>query len=105
MRATDDADARLLSASDGLATVCVAGVGEMRAVASPIRSRGRRVGTLRVADPLTAVEDAQDSLLGTFAMVGLGALGARSRGRRGRGHADRPPAAAHRGDRGRRRRR
>ena len=37
-------------------------------------STGRRVGTLQIADPLSPVEDAQDSLLRTFALVGSLAL-------------------------------
>lgn len=65
---------RLLGAPDGLATVSIEEAGRMRVVTQPIDSEGRRVGTLHVADPLTPVEEAQESLLRTFAVVGSLAL-------------------------------
>ncbi len=46
----------------------------MRILSDPIVSGGRRVGTLRVANPLTPVRDAQASLKRTFLVVGLVAL-------------------------------
>ncbi|MGZ4288508.1 MAG: sensor histidine kinase [Solirubrobacteraceae bacterium] len=61
----------LLDAPTGLATVPVSEAGSMRVLTHPISYRGRRVGTLRVADPLTQVDQAQSSLLRTFAVVGL----------------------------------
>jgi two-component system OmpR family sensor kinase len=61
----------LLDAPIGLATVPVSEAGSMRVLTHPISSGGRRVGTLRVADPLTQVHQAQSSLLRTFAVVGL----------------------------------
>jgi signal transduction histidine kinase len=64
----------LLGAPEGLATVLVEDAGKMRALTRAIESDGRRVGTLRVAEPLTPVKDAQDSLLRTFAVVGALAL-------------------------------
>ena len=46
----------------------------MRVITQPIVDEGDVVGTLRVADPLTPVENAQASLLRTFAVVGSLAL-------------------------------
>ena len=46
----------------------------MRVLAQPIDYGGRRVGTLRVANPLTPVQQAQASLRRTFLVVGLVAL-------------------------------
>jgi DNA-binding response OmpR family regulator/HAMP domain-containing protein len=62
--------AGLLDARLGLTTAQVAEAGDMRILSEPIIFEGRRVGTLRVADPLTPVSDAQSSLLRTFAVVG-----------------------------------
>ena len=64
----------LVDAPEGLATVSIEEAGKMRVVTQPIDYEGRRVGTLHVADPLTSVEEAQDSLLRTFAEVGSLAL-------------------------------
>ena len=61
----------LLDAATGLATMPVSEAGSMRVLTHPISYRGQRVGTLRVADPLTQVHQAQSSLLRTFAVVGL----------------------------------
>ena len=59
-----------LPAPMGLATVEVAEAGRLRVLSDPISDHGRRVGTLQIADPLRSVQDAQDSLLRTFALVG-----------------------------------
>jgi signal transduction histidine kinase len=64
----------LLDAPDGLASVRVAEVGRMRVFTRAIDGDGRRVGTLQIADPLKPVENAQDSMLRTFALVGSLAL-------------------------------
>lgn len=64
----------LIGAPPGLGTVSVEEAGTMRVMTQPIAYKGRRVGTLHVADPLTRVEEAQDSLRRTFAEVGLLAL-------------------------------
>ena len=64
----------LLTAPEGLSTASVDEAGAMRVLTDPIEYGGRRVGTLRIADPLTSVEDAQESLLETFALVGAIAL-------------------------------
>lgn len=65
---------RLRAAPDGLGTLPVEGLGRMRVLSEPIEEAGRRVGTLQIADPLTAVDDAQSSLLRTFAIAGSLAL-------------------------------
>jgi signal transduction histidine kinase len=60
----------LLAAPIGLSDRTVAGAGPMRVLSEPIAAGGRVVGTLRFADPLRPVSDAQSSLLQTFAVVG-----------------------------------
>ena len=57
-----------------LATVSVPEADRMRVLTRPIDYRGRRVGTLQIADPLSSVHDAQDSLKRTFALFGSLAL-------------------------------
>ena len=64
----------LAGARDGLSTVRVEDVGEMRVATEAIEDGGRRVGTLYVADPLTPVERAEESLTQTFVVVGTLAL-------------------------------
>ena len=64
----------LLDSPTGLATASVAEAGRMRVLATPITYGNRRVGTLRVANPLTPVEQAQASLRRTFVIVGAIAL-------------------------------
>ena len=64
----------LLDAPGGLATASVAEAGSMRVLTTPITYGNRRVGTLRVANPLTPVEQAQASLRRTFVIVGAIAL-------------------------------
>jgi signal transduction histidine kinase len=64
----------LLDSPSGLATASVAEAGGMRVLATPIRSRTRTVGTLRVANPLTPVQQAQSSLRRSFLLVGALAL-------------------------------
>jgi signal transduction histidine kinase len=70
----DELRASLLSAPEGLSTVAVDEAGPMRVLTRSIRYDGRDVGTLRIADPLTPVDNAQESLLKTFAVVGAIAL-------------------------------
>ena len=60
----------LLDSPTGISTASVAEAGTMRVLAQPIVSAGRRVGTLRVANPLTPVSQAQSSLRRTFVVVG-----------------------------------
>jgi two-component system OmpR family sensor kinase len=64
----------LLDAPGGLSTVAVSEVGHMRVLTQSIYRGRRRVGTLRVANPLTPVERAQSSLRHTFLIVGAIAL-------------------------------
>lgn len=64
----------LLDAPLGLTTEPVAEAGDMRVLSQPILDGSRRLGTLRVASPLTPVTQAQASLRRTFIFVGLGAL-------------------------------
>jgi len=64
----------LLRSPLGLATASVADAGSMLVLAQPIYSGRRRVGTFRVADPLSSVKQAQSSLLRSFALVGTLAL-------------------------------
>jgi signal transduction histidine kinase len=64
----------VISAPVGLSTADVADAGRLRVLTQPIDNHGERVGTLQVADPLRSVQDAQDSLLRTFALVGSLAL-------------------------------
>jgi signal transduction histidine kinase len=59
----------LLDSPSGISTASVAEAGSMRVLASPIAAGGRRVGTLRVAAPLTSVAQAQSSLRRTFVIV------------------------------------
>jgi signal transduction histidine kinase len=58
----------------GISTASVAEAGLMRILAAPIARRGQIVGTLRVANPLTPVVQAQASLRRTFVVVGALAL-------------------------------
>ena len=64
----------LLRTRAGLSTVAVAEAGDMRVLTQPIAYRARRVGTLRIADPLTSVERAQTGLRHTFLIVGAVAV-------------------------------
>jgi signal transduction histidine kinase len=64
----------LLDSPSGLASASVAEAGGMRVLATPIRSASRTVGTLRVASPLTPVQQAQSSLRRAFLVVGALAL-------------------------------
>jgi two-component system OmpR family sensor kinase len=64
----------LLGSPAGLTTTSVAEAGDMRVLSQAIDHDHRRLGTFRVADPLTPVKQAQSSLLRTFAVVGTLAL-------------------------------
>lgn len=64
----------LLDAPEGLATVSGQETGKLRVLSAPIRAGGPRLGTFRVAEPLSAVEDAQAGLNRAFVVVGLLAL-------------------------------
>jgi two-component system, OmpR family, sensor kinase len=64
----------LLNSPSGLANVSVEEAGPMRVLAMPIESGGRRIGTLRVANPLTPLQQAQASLRRTFIVVAIVAV-------------------------------
>jgi two-component system, OmpR family, sensor kinase len=60
----------LLNSPPGISTASVAEAGSMRVLAQPVDYHGRQIGTLRIANPLTPVTDAQASLRRTFVIVG-----------------------------------
>ena len=60
----------LFGAPTGLSTATVSEAGRMRVLVAPIVAHGATVGTLRLANPLTPVAQAQSSLRRTFAIVG-----------------------------------
>jgi signal transduction histidine kinase len=60
----------LLDAPPGLATVTAEETGRLRVETYPVRSAGRVLGTLRVADPLSSVEQAEHRLQRIFLLVG-----------------------------------
>lgn len=64
----------VIDAAEGITTADVHEAGRVRVLTRPINEQGRRVGTLQIADPLSPVEEAQASLLRTFALVGSLAL-------------------------------
>jgi signal transduction histidine kinase len=64
----------LLAAPLGLSDREVPGAGSMRVLSVPILAGASRVGTIRFADPLRPVSNAQSSLTQTFALVGALAL-------------------------------
>jgi signal transduction histidine kinase len=64
----------LLGTPAGISTASVPEAGSMRVLAQPLYVNGRRVGTLRVANPLAPVTQAQSSLRRTFVIVGTLAI-------------------------------
>jgi len=64
----------VVSAADGLTTISTDETGKLRVLTEPIVVGGARIGTFRVADPLTSVDQALASLRNRFIAVGLGAL-------------------------------
>ena len=64
----------VIEAPPGLASTTIHEAGEVRVLSSPIVQTGLRVGTIQIADPLSAVSAAQDSLRRTFAVVGALAM-------------------------------
>ncbi len=64
----------IVSAKDGLTTISTDETGKLRVLTEPIVTGGARIGTFRVADPLTSVDQALQSLRNRFIAVGLGAL-------------------------------
>ena len=64
----------IVATGDGLTTTSTDETGKLRVLTQPVVVSGTRVGTFRVADPLTSVDQALDSLRNRFIAVGLGAL-------------------------------
>ncbi len=64
----------IVSADDGLTTISTDETGKLRVLTEPVVVDGNRIGTFRVADPLTSVDQALASLRNRFIAVGLGAL-------------------------------
>src|SRR5262249_55667629 len=64
----------IVDAGDGLTTVSTDETGQLRVLTQPVVVNGQRIGTFRVADPLTSVDQALASLRNRFIAVGLGAL-------------------------------
>ncbi len=74
-RESDEAEAGgIVSAGDGLTTISTDETGKLRVLTQPVVVDGSRIGTFRVADPLTSVDQALNSLRNRFIVVGLGAL-------------------------------
>ena len=64
----------IVSAGDGLTTISTDETGKLRVLTQPVVVDGNRIGTFRVADPLTSVDQALQSLRNRFIAVGFGAL-------------------------------
>jgi signal transduction histidine kinase len=64
----------IVSTGEGLSTISTDETGKLRVLTQPIVVGGTRIGTFRVADPLTSVDQALESLRNRFIAVGLGAL-------------------------------
>lgn len=64
----------IVTAGDGLTTVSTDETGKLRVLTEPVVVGATRIGTFRVADPLTSVDQALASLRNRFIAVGLGAL-------------------------------
>jgi signal transduction histidine kinase len=64
----------IVSTEEGLTTISTDETGKLRVLTKPIVLGGARIGTFRVADPLTSVDQALESLRNRFIAVGLGAL-------------------------------
>src|SRR4051795_8313967 len=64
----------IVSTGEGLTTISTDETGKLRVLTKPIVVGGARIGTFRVADPLTSVDQALESLRNRFIAVGLGAL-------------------------------
>ncbi len=64
----------IVTAGHGLTTISTDETGKLRVLTQPVVVNGARIGTFRVADPLTSVDQALESLRNRFIAVGLGAL-------------------------------
>jgi signal transduction histidine kinase len=70
----EDTPGGIVDAGDGLTTISTDETGRLRVLSAPVVVGGTRIGTFRVADPLTSVDQALASLRNKFIAVGLGAL-------------------------------
>jgi two-component system, OmpR family, sensor kinase len=61
----------LLAARTGFSTVHLEDIGAVRVVTRPVERAGRRVGVIRVGEPLASVERAQDGVTRAFLVAGL----------------------------------
>jgi two-component system OmpR family sensor kinase/two-component system sensor histidine kinase BaeS len=64
----------IVTTPSGLSTVSTDETGRLRVLTEPVIGGGATIGTFRVADPLTSVDQALASLRNRFIAVGLGAL-------------------------------
>ncbi|MGA8218911.1 MAG: HAMP domain-containing sensor histidine kinase [Solirubrobacterales bacterium] len=64
----------IVSAGNGLTTISTDETGRLRVLTKPVLVGESRIGTFRVADPLTSIDQALESLRNRFIAVGLGAL-------------------------------
>jgi heavy metal sensor kinase len=64
----------IVTAGPGLRTVSTDETGKLRVLTEPITVDGVRIGTFRVADPLTSVDQALASLRNRFIIIGVAAL-------------------------------
>jgi two-component system, OmpR family, sensor kinase len=64
----------VVDAEEGLSTVSTDETGQLRVLTVPVAAGSARIGSFRVADPLTSVDQALQGLRNTFIAVGLGAL-------------------------------
>ena len=70
----DESGGGIVDAGEGLSTVSTDETGKLRVLTQPIAVGGSRIGSFRVADPLTSVDQALTELRNTFIAVGIGAL-------------------------------
>jgi two-component system, OmpR family, sensor kinase len=70
----EDRGTGIVNAQDGLTTISTDETGRLRVLTEPVLVGGSRIGTFRVADPLTSVDQALSSLRNKFIAVGIGAL-------------------------------
>ncbi len=64
----------IVTSGEGLTTISTDETGRLRVLTENIVAGGSRIGTFRVADPLTSIDQALESLRNRFIAVGLGAL-------------------------------
>jgi two-component system OmpR family sensor kinase len=69
-RREDEQARRLLSAAPGFSTVRLEDIGAVRVITRPIVRSDKRIGTIRVGEPLASVERAQDGVAKAFFVAG-----------------------------------